>query len=62
MYKSQFMSLFKHRYVKSLKHPMHVTSMKAAEFHWIILACMMFFTPVVVYTIPPPHAKLYRMC
>lgn len=29
---------------------MHVTSIKAAEFHWIILAYMMSFTPVVVYT------------
>jgi hypothetical protein len=29
---------------------MHATSLKAAEFHWIILACIMSFTPVVVYT------------
>jgi hypothetical protein len=29
---------------------MHVTSIKAAEFHWIILACMMPFMPVVFYT------------
>lgn len=30
---------------------MHVTSIKAAEFHWIILAYMMSFTPFFVYTI-----------
>ena len=29
---------------------MHGTSIKAAEFHWIMLACMVSFTPVVVYT------------
>jgi hypothetical protein len=29
---------------------MQVTSIKAAEFCWIMLACMMSFTPVVVYT------------
>jgi hypothetical protein len=29
---------------------MHVTSIKAAEFHWIILACMMSFMAVVIYT------------
>jgi len=28
---------------------MHVISIKAAEFHWIILVCMLSFTPVVVY-------------
>jgi len=29
---------------------MDVTSIKAAEFHWLILACMMSFMPVFVYT------------